>query len=156
MRGVEGGDRRLGKLYRKDVAVDKPGQYAYRFDFRDATGPATGEPTEWRRLGAVTGDGAGSGQVTAMSVMSTPAGAQVVFSLSTAAGVHARVLNLAGRPVKTLCTGRDCEAGANTLVWNATSDQGLRAPDGTYLVEVVARDEEGHETRGLAQVRIQR
>jgi len=58
--------------------------------------------------------------------------------------------------VKTLCTARDCEAGTNTLLWNATSDQGLAAPNGTYLVEVTARTEEGEETRGVARVDLKR
>ena len=156
MRGVAGGDRRLGKLYRRDVVVDKPGQYAYRFDFRDGTGPATGEPTEWRKIGSVTDGGASGAQVTGMSAIPTPAGAQVVFSLSAAAEVQARVLNLAGRPVKTLCSARACEAGTNTLLWNAMSDRGTAAPNGTYLVEVTVRSEDGAEARALAQVRVQR
>ncbi|HJN13901.1 MAG TPA: FlgD immunoglobulin-like domain containing protein, partial [Armatimonadota bacterium] len=66
----------------------------------------------------------------------------------------ARVLNIAGRPIKTICTASDCEAGANTLIWNAMSDTGLRVPNGIYLVEVTARNEDGGQSKALAQVRI--
>ena len=84
----------------------------------------------------------------------TNAGAQVAFSLSSAGQVSARVLNLAGRPVKTLAQGREFDAGANTLLWNAQTDQGLAVPSGPYLVEVVARDDDGSEARAVTQLRI--
>ena len=70
--------------------------------------------------------------------------------------VDARVLNLAGRPVRALCSGRACEAGANTLLWSATSDGGLAAPDGLYLVEVAVGAPDGTQSRAMAQVRIAR
>ena len=80
----------------------------------------------------------------------------MTFSLSTDASVSARVLNLAGRPVRTLCTARECDAGTNTLLWNATSDQGLAALNGTYLVEVIAKADDGAQARALVQVTIRR
>ena len=98
----------------------------------------------------------GTLQLAGLSVVPTTKGAQITFSLSALGSVQARVLNLAGRPVKTICTARECEAGANTLVWNSRSDAGLAAPNGTYLVEVTARTEGGEESRALAQVRVGR
>ena len=70
--------------------------------------------------------------------------------------VDARILNMAGRPVKTICRARDCEAGSNTLLWNAQSDQGLPVPNGTYLIEVMAKAGDGTQARGLGQVRVRR
>ena len=58
--------------------------------------------------------------------------------------------------MKTLCTSSELDAGANTLLWNARSDQGLAAPSGAYLVEVVARDDDGSEARAVTQLRISR
>lgn len=80
----------------------------------------------------------------------------MTFSLSAPGAVQARMLNLAGRPVKTLCVAAPCEAGTNTLVWNAQTDGGLRVPSGTYVVEVVARAEDGSQVRGLTRVTVQR
>ena len=106
----------------------------------------------------VEGDGAStiasSGpQLTSLTVTQTQMGAEVRFTLSASAHVNARVLNIAGRPVRTLCTARDCDAGTNTLLWNATSDQGLQVPIGVYLVEVAAKHQEGECSRALARVR---
>ncbi len=101
-----------------------------------------------------TSGGAGPLAVTAAAVRPTAGGVQITFSLSSAAQVQARVLNIAGRPVKTLCQARDCEAGTNTLVWNATGDGGLVVPNGVYLVEVTAEAEDGSRARALGQVRI--
>ena len=154
MRGVAGGDRRTGKTYRKDVTIGKTGRYAYRFEFYDASGAATGEPTEWRSIGDIASGG--TLQLTGLSAVPTAAGAQVTFGLSVDASVSARVLNLAGRPVRTLFVGRECEAGANTLVWNAASDAGVAVPNGTYLIEVTARAEGGGEARALGRVTVRR
>lgn len=60
------------------------------------------------------------------------------------------------RPVRTLCRTNACDAGANTLLWNATSDRGLPVPNGTYLVEVMAKAGDGARARGLTQVRLDR
>ncbi len=91
-----------------------------------------------------------------LAAVPSAAGAQITFTLSAAAQVHARVLNIAGRPIKTLCHWRGCEAGTNTLLWNAASDGGLSVPNGTYLVEVTVRAEDGAQARALSQVSLQR
>ena len=105
----------------------------------------------------VAGDApAGGCRITSLSTAPTATGAQLTFALSAPASVQATIRNIAGRPVKTLCTARDCEAGTNTLLWNATSDQGTTVPNGMYLVEVGARADGGGQTRALTQVRIGR
>jgi hypothetical protein len=110
-----------------------------------------------RLLTTVVADGATPVcQVTSLSAAPTPTGAQVVFSLSAPATVSARVMNIAGRPVATICRMRQRGAGTNTLLWNAKSDSGLRVPNGTYLVEVSARAGDGSQARALGQVRIPR
>lgn len=94
--------------------------------------------------------------VTSLTALATNTGVEATFSLSSAAQVQARILNIAGRTVKTLCHARNCEAGTSKLLWNGMSDQGLRVPNGTYLVEVSAKAEDGAQARRLARVRIQR
>ena len=120
---------------------------------------STGESTEKDAVRAITVVSSTSGascMVTGLSATPTSAGAQLTFSLSSAASVSARILNIAGRPVKTICTGREYEAGTNTLVWNALSDQGTAVPNGTYLVEVTAMADDGGAARALGQVSIRR
>ena len=94
--------------------------------------------------------------ITGLTASPTSMGAQVQFALSAAAQVDARVLNIAGRPIKTICTARDCEAGANTLLWNTQADNGLAVPNGQYLVELTARTPDGALARRLTQVRVDR
>ena len=104
----------------------------------------------------VASDTSAAIQLTGLSTVPTTAGAQLTFTLTSAASVSARVLNIAGRPVKTLFTSRDCGAGTNTLLWNATSDRGTSVPNGTYLVEVAANGPDGGVARGLARAIIRR
>ena len=63
---------------------------------------------------------------------------------------------MAGRPIGRLCENIECEAGRNTLLWNATSGRGLPVPAGTYLVEVTAAAGDGAQARALTRVRIGR
>ena len=142
-----------GVAYRCSLTLP-PGAYRYRFAAQDRNGRATGAPTRWTR-GPVLAPG-GAVALAALAAVPTHIGVQVAFTLSEAAQVQVRVLNLAGRPVRVLCTAKDCEAGAVTLIWNAQADNGLPVPSGTYLVEVRAKASDGAQARGLAQVRISR
>jgi hypothetical protein len=148
------GDPRTGAVYlcRRKLPV---GEYQYRFIAEDRDGQATGKPTTFR--GGLTATAAGSSlALTGLTALPTTAGAQVTFVLTADAQVEARALNIAGRPIGTLCQARDCAAGSNTLVWGGQSDQGLSVPNGTYLVEVCAKASDGTQARVLVQVRVNR
>ena len=147
-------DPLTGITYRYDTTLPS-GTYQYRFLGADDDGACVGPAHEWT-VGPIVGDGSAGLRVAGLSAVPTAAGAQVAFSLSTPASVQARVLNIAGRPVKTICTARECEAGANTLLWNATSDAGVTVPNGMYLVEVTGRAEGGGEARALTRVMLRR
>jgi flagellar hook assembly protein FlgD len=94
--------------------------------------------------------------VTSATAVPAPQGVEIVQASSTAAVVDARVLNVAGRSVRTLWRGRECEAGTTTLVWDTRGDQGLPVPWGTYLVSVVATTPDGQQSHSLQQVRVGR
>lgn len=161
-----GGGPRGGKYYAWKAKLPE-GVYRHRFVFEDSDGVATGDDsayadaTRWQ-LGPVvaeaTADAActSGALISSLSAGTSALGAQIAVSLASAAKVDARVINIAGRPVKTICRAMDCEAGANTLLWNAQSDTGLPVPGGVYLIEVVAKAPDGPQMRGLAQVRIDR
>jgi hypothetical protein len=144
------GDYRLGKTFGRLMTFAVGGTLEYRFEFEDADGVATGTPTEWLS-GPSLGDG-GSGLVGGLTATPTQVGVQVAFTLSGAADVTATVLNVAGRPVRALCAHRPGEAGINTLLWNSQSDDGLRVPNGTYLIRVTARTNNGTESSALTTV----
>jgi hypothetical protein len=83
-------------------------------------------------------------------------GADISFALSARASITATVLNIAGRPVRALCRARACGAGANTLLWDAQSDDGLPVPNGVYLVRIEARSPDGVEATGVTTLRLAR
>jgi hypothetical protein len=142
-----------GILFRGQRRLDA-GAYSYKFLGRDTNGENAHGPAT-ALLSNLTVNGASS-TVTALSAVPTAAGAQITFGLSSSAQVQARVLNIAGRPVRAICQAQNCEAGTNTLVWNAFSDEGLPVPNGVYLVEVATRADDGTESKALTQVRLQR
>jgi sugar lactone lactonase YvrE len=94
--------------------------------------------------------------VTSLGAAPSRQGVSVTVGLLRSASIGVRALNLAGRPVRTLCRDRACSAGVSTLLWDARSDAGLPAPNGTYLVEVVARGSDGSQSRALVRVRMER
>jgi flagellar hook assembly protein FlgD len=75
-----------------------------------------------------------------------------VFALSGSADVSVTVLNVAGRPVRTIAADKPLEAGLQTLVWDCKADGGLRVPAGLYLVRLTARAADGAQSTALATV----
>jgi hypothetical protein len=98
----------------------------------------------------------GAAAVSSLSAVPTRAGAQIVFALGAPSQVSVTVLNLAGRPVRTLCDAKAFGAGMNTLAWNAQADNGLRVPNGTYLIRLTANSPDGTTSRAISPVRLSR
>jgi hypothetical protein len=120
---------------------------------------STGNPTRQDTVHAVAravADTSSAGQLSALTAVPTGRGAEVLLTLSGPAEVEARVLNVAGRPVRTLCTAKRCAAGTSALLWDALSDSGLPVPSGAYVIEAVARAPGGAQTRAVASVRLAR
>ena len=145
-----------GRIYRTSILINRRGQYEYRFRFADATGAARGAPTRWKSGLRVTESSQGMPAITSLVATPTNAGAQLTFDLGAQADVTARVLNLAGRPIRTICRAKALEAGTRTLVWNAQDDSGLPVPRAVYLLEVSADGADGARGRALTPVRIER
>lgn len=83
-------------------------------------------------------------------------GATVVYTLAAPAYVQARVVNIAGRLVRRLASGRLQAAGRNTLVWNGCNDSGAKAPAGRYLVMVEAKGTDGARQRAIVPLNLVR
>ena len=62
----------------------------------------------------------------------------VSYSVSCACRVQARVLNIAGRPVRVLASDSVASASVNTFAWDGRNASGSVAPPGLYLVEIEA------------------
>jgi hypothetical protein len=83
-------------------------------------------------------------------------GVMFTYSLSKAAAVEIRVLNMAGRCVRTVVADKVVSAGLQTEAWNLMSDTGTRVPSGTYLLQIEATADNGQRVRSLSQVRVSR
>jgi len=103
-----------------------------------------------------TGDAGAAVALTAASATPTASGAEIAFTLSAPADLTVEVLNIAGRPVATVVAGKSADTGLQRLAWNGTSSQGLRAPNGMYVVRITVRDPKGAQTQALVPLRLQR
>jgi len=112
--------------------------------------------TDWAPGPRLTDAPSGTLALSSLSAVPTPhGGGQIVFSLSAPAGVTARVVNIAGRPVRALAP-LSGEQGLNTLLWDGTNGAGLAAPGGRYLVEVTAKARNGTQARALTPLHLTR
>ncbi|MBC7288452.1 MAG: carboxypeptidase regulatory-like domain-containing protein, partial [Armatimonadetes bacterium] len=78
----------------------------------------------------------------------------VTYSVTTSCQVHARVMNIAGRTVKTIASGSQVAAGVNSLAWDCTNATGAPVPAGMYLIEIEGVAADGQRARTVTQVRI--
>jgi hypothetical protein len=92
-------------------------------------------------------------RITGAGALATRAGgAEIAFSLSAPAGVTVTVLNIAGRPVATVLRDSATDSGLQRVVWSGQISSGAGAPNGTYLVRIVARDDEGRQAQSLCSL----
>jgi len=124
----------------------------------DASGNKSAEKTVEVRVAHDQGTDKpfGAAAVSSLSAVPTPAGAQIVFALGAPSQVTVTVMNLAGRPVRTVCDAKTFDAGMNTLTWNAQADNGLRVPSGIYLISLTANSPDGTTSRAISPLRLDR
>ncbi|MBM3497136.1 MAG: hypothetical protein FJX74_00555 [Armatimonadetes bacterium] len=142
------GDYRTGWQYSRKATLTETGAYEYRFRFQAGGEWATGSPTGW--VAGPTIESGARVTVTGVTALPTRAGAQITLQLTGAAEVDADVLNVAGRPIRSLAAARPLEAGLQTLLWDGRADSGLPAPAGLYLIRVTARTPDGARSQAVA------
>ena len=104
---------------------------------------------------SITADRAGAHglQITALSAAQARDGSiAITYDLSAPASVSAEVRNIAGRVIRGLLAGRDVAAGTQTLLWDARTDSGVKAPAGTYLLQLTARTADGQTVRRICPI----
>jgi len=149
------GDPQTGVTYAGGRTLPA-GEYRCRIHAHDGSVPAIGPAAEVTRGPSVQAAGttAAAALITSLSVLAEPRRfAEVRFTLAAAAGVSARILNVAGREVRVLAADRPSPSGTNTLTWDGAAATGLRAAPGTYLLELTVRSESGERHSRLASFR---
>jgi len=100
---------------------------------------------------APAGPALASLRVTPAGGASYAQGAEIAFTLGSAAPVTVRIHDAAGRLVRTLASGAQKDAGAQVLRWDGTSGGGRAVANGLYLVTVEVPG--GKATQKLALIR---
>ncbi|MBM3498749.1 MAG: hypothetical protein FJX74_08765 [Armatimonadetes bacterium] len=103
----------------------------------------------------LTADRAGASglQITSLSAAQARDGSvAIAYDLSASAAVSADIRNIAGRVVRGLVAGRQVSAGAQTLLWDARNDAGVRVPAGTYLLQLTAKTADGQTVRRICPI----
>jgi hypothetical protein len=143
-------DYHVGEVFRTTVRLAKRGTYEYRFKFMDQTGSAIGAPMKWHPGPIVTA--AASPVIMSLGAAATNVGAQITFGLASEADVTVQVLNLAGRPIRTIAADKPSASGTQMVPWNGRGDTGLRVPSGRYIIHITARSHDGDQSTRLTAV----
>ncbi len=129
-----------GVTHRRRLRLKKLGTYEYRFRFADASGWATGEPSEWQSGPTVTDitTDTDTGTVATLQLAQKTSGTEMTFDLLNDAMVTATVYDLTGRAVRTVADMATLEAGVNSLDWDQLDDAGTPVAAGQYIIRVEA------------------
>jgi hypothetical protein len=103
-----------------------------------------------RRLQVVVEPAAtGALTISPLAASSTASGTAITYTLSQAASVEVTISNIAGRVLRQVASGQLQPAGQNTILWDGRDQNGLRTPNGRYLVSIVGRTEIGQQARTI-------
>lgn len=80
----------------------------------------------------------------------------LTYTVTKACSVNVRVMNLAGRCIRTLAADKPVQAGVQSELWNLCSSTGTRVPAGIYLLQIEAVTDNGQRVQGMTQVRVTR
>ncbi|MEA3401828.1 MAG: PKD domain-containing protein [Armatimonadota bacterium] len=94
--------------------------------------------------------------VTAMAASQGPEAVALQYNVSKQCDVSARVLNIAGRPIRVLARAESVMSGANTLSWNLRSDRGTKVANGRYIIQITARSADGQQTHAITTTTVRR
>ncbi len=78
------------------------------------------------------------------------------YTVTKACNVTVRVLNMAGRCIRTLVSDKVVAAGQQQELWNLNAANGTRVPAGTYLLQIEAVCDNGQRVQSMTTVRVTR
>jgi len=115
----------------------------------------TGATRSPRRFQVVL-NGSSSGHLVlgAITPVRGPRGYLVSYSVSAPAEVSAQIVNTGGRLVRHMFASRAAQPGLNSLFWDLRDEQGRAVPRGFYLLQMMARDDQGRVVRATRSVQV--
>jgi hypothetical protein len=111
------------------------------------------QPTETERRFKVILEQGGTGLLKVLNLRATPVRGQSVliqFALTKPATTQVEILTLTGRKVAVVESGQNRSAGQHSIVWRGVGVEGQKLPIGTYLIRVLASDEEGRQVQAIS------
>ena len=81
-------------------------------------------------------------------------GAIIQGNLTAPANLTVTIRSLTGRTVRVLTKEQAVPSGRWQVIWDGRSQDGLPLPSGTYLCEVLAKDETGNQIRNIVPLTI--
>jgi len=152
----QAGDYTAGVIYHLGLRLPAGDDYSYYFAASDGFREAGGEPTN-AHPGPTVGTGGAGVLISSVTAQQAPAGNVEIRCRMLATGwVDIEVLNIAGRPVARIATGRELNSGENILLWNACSARGTKVPTGRYLIRVAATSDIGVRQQVLTPLLLRR
>lgn len=132
--GALAGSEGLGLLLRVDATGLSPGTYPLRVDVRDANTPANAAIDVTVNVAASPVHAPAPARTRVAGAYPNPfnPATELRFELATREWVHAEVLDLRGRLVRTLVAA-PLEAGTHDASWDGTDEAGRAVASGTYL-----------------------
>ncbi len=104
----------------------------------------------------VAPQGADALTIRSAAVSGGAAGMMVTYDVSSTCNLSIEVLNIAGRPVRTLVQSRAVPAGQGQQLWDLRSAEGTLVPAGTYLIRLEAVAENGQRVQALRSAQVAR
>jgi hypothetical protein len=111
------------------------------------------QPTETERRFKVILEQGGTGLLKVLNLRATPVrgqGVLIQFALTKPATTQVEILTLTGRKVAVVESGQNRSAGQHSIVWRGVGVEGQKLPIGTYLIRVLASDEEGRQVQVMS------
>jgi len=149
-------DYAAGVIYHLGMRLPAGSDYSYYFSASDGYEPASGEPTTPHAGPTVGTSGAGA-LVASVFAQQAPAGNVAIhLQMLTAGCVDVDALNITGRPVARIATGRLCEPGHSILLWNTRGVTGTKLPAGRYLLRIRATADSGLQQQAMTLITVRR
>jgi len=81
-------------------------------------------------------------------------GALIQGTLTAPANLTVTIRSLTGRVVRVIAKDQPMQSGRWQILWDGRSQDGLPLPAGTYLCELVAKDETGTQVRNVVTLTV--
>jgi len=149
-------DYAAGVIYHFGTRLPAGSDYSYYFSASDGYESASGNPTT-PHAGPTVGTSSAGALLASVFAQQAPAGNVAIhLQMLTAGRVDVEALNIAGRSVARIVTGRLCEPGHSIVLWDTRGATGTKLPAGCYLLHIRAAADSGLQQQAVTLITVRR